>query len=368
MTVIGVGLIGASPLNPGWAVNGHIPALKTLPEYSIRAVSTNRPESARAASVAFDVPGFDNHSALIAHPDIDLVVITVRVPDHLKLVNAVLDAKKMVYCEWPLGNGLQEGIELATRAQQLGVRTIVGLQGRFAPAVCHARDLIAEGYVGEVLATTMVGSGIAWGPMVDRTHKYWFDIKNGATTLSVPTLHALDPLCYVLGEFESVSANLALRRKTATVVDDGNAIIPVTAPDQVAITGTLKGGALASVFYRGGVSRGVNLRWEINGSEGDLVLTSAIGNLQVADLKLEGGRREDTVVKPINIPAAYFELAPSAPEGFAANVARIYAQFARDLRDGTRRTPDFSHGVTRHRLLEAITTADRTGTVQKVRS
>jgi len=32
MNSLGVGIIGASPLNPGWAVNAHIPALKALPD------------------------------------------------------------------------------------------------------------------------------------------------------------------------------------------------------------------------------------------------------------------------------------------------------------------------------------------------
>jgi predicted dehydrogenase len=39
---IGVGVIGASPINPGWAVKAHIPALKALPGYELRAVSTSR--------------------------------------------------------------------------------------------------------------------------------------------------------------------------------------------------------------------------------------------------------------------------------------------------------------------------------------
>jgi predicted dehydrogenase len=74
MNSLGVGIIGASPLNPGWAVNAHIPALKALPDYELRVVSTSRRESA-------------------------------------------------------------------------GVRTAVGLQARFAPAIRRARDLIVDGYM-----------------------------------------------------------------------------------------------------------------------------------------------------------------------------------------------------------------------------
>jgi predicted dehydrogenase len=71
MKKIGVGIIGASPLNPDWAVNAHIPALKALLEYELRAVSTSRRESAEAASKAFGVAAtFDNHHDLIADPGV----------------------------------------------------------------------------------------------------------------------------------------------------------------------------------------------------------------------------------------------------------------------------------------------------------
>jgi hypothetical protein len=102
---------------------------------------------------------------------------------------------------------------------------------------------------------------------------------------SVPTLHALEAINYVLGDFASVAATSAVRRPTVTLAEDGSTL-PVTAHDQIAISGVLKSGVIASIFYRGEVSRGNNLRWQINGTKGDLVITAALGNLQIADLKL----------------------------------------------------------------------------------
>jgi predicted dehydrogenase len=183
-----------------------------------------------------------------------------------------------------------------------------------------------------------------------------FDVATGANLLSVPTLHALDALIHVLGEFTSVTATVAVRRRTIRVADDLSTLT-ATAPDHAAIAGILEGGAVASVFYRGGVSRGANLRWEINGTEGDLVLSSDVGNLQVADLRLEGGRGADRTVSTIALPASYAE----APGGLAtapgSNVLRLYAALAQDIRSGTREVPDFAHALRRHRLLAAIETA-----------
>ena len=80
MKTIGVGIIGASPLNPGWAVLAHIPALKALPDYELRAISTNRRDSAEAAAKAFGVAAtFDNHIDLIADPGVDLESLALDV-------------------------------------------------------------------------------------------------------------------------------------------------------------------------------------------------------------------------------------------------------------------------------------------------
>ena len=214
----------------------HIPALQVLPDYRLVAVSTSRRESAEAASRTFGVPAFDSHEALIAHPDVDLVVVTVKVPLHYRVVSAALDAGKMICCEWPLGNGLAEAERLSRYALTAGVRTVCGLQARFSPAIRYARDLIADGYIGEVLATTLVGSGHLWGAETQRPYAYAFDASNGATMLTVPVLHALDALTFAIGDFDSVTASTAIRRRVVRFVEDG-AIQPVAAPDHVAIAG-----------------------------------------------------------------------------------------------------------------------------------
>ena len=51
---LGVGIIGVSPAR-GWATTAHIPALRALPNYEIRALSAHSAESARAVGEAFGV-------------------------------------------------------------------------------------------------------------------------------------------------------------------------------------------------------------------------------------------------------------------------------------------------------------------------
>ncbi|WP_043434188.1 Gfo/Idh/MocA family protein [Cystobacter fuscus] len=356
---MGVGIIGASP-ERGWAASAHIPALRALPAYEIRALSTSRRESAQAASRQFGVPlAFDNAEELVARPEVDLVVVSVKVPQHRELVTTALEAGKDVYCEWPLGNGLAEAEALAALARARGVRAIVGLQARASPAVRYVRDLVSSGFVGEVLSTSLVGSGLAWGGIIDPSSLYLLDARNGATLLTIPFGHTVDALCWCLGEFREVSATLATRRPAVPVMGT-NETRPQTSPDQVAVSGVLTTGAVASIHYRGGTSRGTNLLWEINGTEGDLVFTGSSGHLQMTDLSLSGGNGKEKF-GPLSIPERYFA-APGAPQGSAFNVAQAYAQFAQD--PGS--VPSFDDAVVRHKMIEAILEAARTGQTQRL--
>src|SRR6185295_9993899 len=113
MSRIGVGVIGASPLRPGWAVTAHLPALLALSEYELRAVATSSEASAKAAGEAYGVPAYGDPAAMIARADIDLVVVTVKLAHHHTLVAAAIAAGKMVMCEWPLGVDFEQTADLA---------------------------------------------------------------------------------------------------------------------------------------------------------------------------------------------------------------------------------------------------------------
>jgi len=355
---IRIGIIGANP-DRGWAAQAHIPALKSLPDdFEITALSTSRRESADAASKRFGVSlSFDNHQDLVSSGEVDVVAITVKVPHHFELASAALNAGKAVYCEWPLGNGLKEAEDLAALAKKKNVLAVTGLQARSAPPVAYVRDLIQQGYVGEVLSTTLIGSGMGWGPTVEPYNVYINDKKNGATMLSIAVGHAADALCYCLGEVQELSATMTVRRKSFTIAKTGESK-PMTAEDQVGVTGLLEGGAAFSIHYRGGQSRGTNLLWEINGTEGDLQLTAAGGQAQIFEMTVRGGKGAQSSLEVLPVPEQYRW---SPVQGPALNVAQAYAHFARDYREGTHLCSTFDDAVTRHRMLDAIERAASTG-------
>jgi predicted dehydrogenase len=353
-STLGVGIIGVSPVR-GWAAIAHIPALRALPNYEIRALSAHTAESARAVGEVFGVSAvFSDPKQLVTQPEIDLVAVTVKAPHHREFVSAALAAGKAVYCEWPLGRDLDDARAMAVLAAERGVPTVVGLQARQAPAIAFVQELLRDGYVGEVLSTTMVGLSVP-GDVVVRPNAYMLDKANGANVLTVAVGHSLDILSYVLGEFADLSAVSALRRPHITIEETGEQIVK-TAADQIAVIGTLASGVTVSVHIREAVAGGTGFLWEINGTDGTLRITAdgAIPGIYPLTVAGAHGRNEPT---ELAVPVVLRQKWPALTslEGAPAyNVGRAYAAFAADLDNGTHTVPDFADAVRRHEVIAAI--------------
>jgi predicted dehydrogenase len=352
---IRVGVIGLST-SGGWAANAHLPALRALDGYELRALAASSPERAAAAALTHDIQrSFGTPEELVACDEVDLVVVSVRLPHHGRLVRAAIEGGKPVLCEWPLGKDLDEARELAEAARSRGLFTAVGLQARSAPAVRYVADLVADGYVGEVLSTTLTGTGTDWGAVI-RTpgHRYLFSPADGATMLTIPFGHTLDGVASVLGEPTILRATLAARRSMVRDTESGE-MMPMISADQIAVTGVLPGGAVLSAHYRGGDSGGTNFRWEINGTEGNLLLEAPRGHLQLVYPTVRGARG-NAELAAIEVPASYHRVPGLDKDrtGLSYNVAHAYRQLLDDVTAGTRLVPDFDHAVRRHQTLQSI--------------
>lgn len=349
---IRVGFIGLNP-DSHWAATAHFPALKSLSnDFEVVGVANTSFESAKRTAETLQLPhAFENAQALIQSPKIDLVVVTVKVPYHFNLVKAALEAGKHVYCEHPLGNGLEESKELARIAKEKGVVAVVGTQMVVAPEITYLQKLIQDGYVGKVLSTTLIGSGGNWSNETIKEYYYLFDKANGATMLTIPLGHTLAGLTKVLGGFDSLKAKMVNNFPTVKITDT-NEEKSKTAEDQIMVIGTLKSGAAVSVHYRGGISKGTNLLWEINGTEGDIQVTGANGHGQMIQLSIRGARKDDPQLAPLTPPAELYKGFPD--NSIARNVANVYARLAGDIRNNTHTAPTFQDDVILYELLNTI--------------
>ena len=235
------------------------------------AVCTAHPETAAASAEKFGARlAFHDYHEMVSHPDIDVVSVVVRVPQHRELTMAALEAGKHVYTEWPLGANLAEAQEMANLAQAKGVHTMVGLQARCSPVYLRMKELIDEGYVGEVLSCHLSQVGSGGGTRTsDRTWQR--DKSLGANTLTISFGHVVDALCMCLGEFQEASA--AVSTQVARWYEtDTNRYVDVTSPDNILVSGRLTSGAAASVYVASTPYHGSGHRVEVYGSKGTLVV------------------------------------------------------------------------------------------------
>jgi predicted dehydrogenase len=359
---IRVGIVGASP-GRGFAAISHVPALQALPEFEIVAVCTSSQATADAAAKHYGWPlAFADSAALAAHPDVDLVTVCVKVPDHFDPVMAAIDAGKHVYCEWPLGRDTAEAMRLRDAAQAKGVRHAVGLQGQVSPAINYVKDLIAEGHIGRVLSGTLFVNAGNWGKTIDRA--YQTDHANGANLMTITGGHNLDLLCHILGEFRELSA-FAVSQRTHIPLHATGELVPKNVPDQLVVSGIVGDGAVMSVQVRGGMTRGNEFLFEIHGEDGDLVLAATTrASTQRQELSVRGARGVGEPLADMAIPAKYRWVPEGVPDGSPYNVAQLYARLGEGIRNGTSVTPGFDAAVTRHRLLDMIVMASETGRKQ----
>src|SRR5205814_7207216 len=245
-----------------------------------------------------------------------------------------------------------------------------GLQAREAPAIEFVQELLRDGYVGEVLSTTMVGLSVP-GDVVVKPNAYMLDKANGANLLTIALGHSLDTLNYLLGEFADLWAVSAVRRPLISIEETGEQIVK-TAADQIAVIGTLTSGATASVHIREAVAGGIGFFWEINGTDGTLRISADAALPEIFPLTVAGARGRGEPAE-LGLPAALTQKWPalaSLEGGPAYNVGRAYAAFAADIENGTHAVPDFADAVRRHEVIAAIERAAASGervTVHAVR-
>ena len=201
-----------------------------------------------------------------------------------------------------------------------------------------------------------------WGATLDRA--YQADFANGANMMTITGGHNLDLLCHCLGEFRELSA-FAVSQRSHIPLDGTGEMIAMDVPDQLVVSGVVGDGTVVSVQVRGGMTRGQEFLFEIHGSDGDLVL-SATGraSTQRQELVVQGARGAGAALAEMAVPAEYRWVPAETPVGSPYNVAQLYAKLADAIRGGTPMHPGFDDAVVRHRMIDMIVEASRSGRKQ----
>jgi predicted dehydrogenase len=350
---IRIGIIGANP-ERGWARDAHLAALHALPDFTVAAVSARTQEIADAAAAHFGArQAYGDSLALVRSPEVDVVAITVKVPEHRAIVLAALAAGKHVYCEWPLGRDLAEAREMAA-AVPSGIHAMIGLQGLFAPAILAAAALVRDGAIGDPRILRVFGSAAAWGPDTPEFGAYLQDKSNGATLETIGGGHTLAPVEALVGRYVAVDArNSTFVRQVPVFGTDRH--VERTCADHMLVLGLHESGCVSTFEVIGGRPKTRTALFELEGDKGWLRVSGTVpGTCQIAPLTLEAsvqvGMREPVVA---GLPGA------------SANVAEAWAWFGRDLREETFTVPDFAAAERLTGLLAAIDRASISGKRQR---
>ena len=102
------------------------------------------------AAHAPDAQQYADHRALLDRKDVDAVVIATPDHWHVPILLDALQAGKDVYCEKPVTHLLEESDRVVAAVRDSKRIVQIGLQQRSWPHFAQARDVIAEGRLGQV--------------------------------------------------------------------------------------------------------------------------------------------------------------------------------------------------------------------------
>jgi predicted dehydrogenase len=214
MTALGIGVIGF-----GWLGQAHSRSVARIPtlfsdrgfDAALVVCGDTLPERREEAVGSF---GFARSTAdwqeVVGDPAVDVVFIAAPNMLHVELVEAAASAGKHVFCEKPVGGTPEQTVRAEKAARVAGVISGVGYNYRWAPLVQYARQLIADGRLGEITNYrgrffSMYGSDplgvLSWRFLVDQAG---YGVTTDLMSHSVDLAHMLlGPITRVVGTTET---------------------------------------------------------------------------------------------------------------------------------------------------------------------
>lgn len=213
---VGIGLVGV-----GWMGQLHSFAYRRCRDHfpdcpGVARLVVAADEDPARAGVAVERLGFERSvtdwRAVVDDPEVEAVSIATPNRLHRDVAVAAAAAGKHVWVEKPVGRFPAETAEVADAVAAAGVRSLVGFNYRHAPAVRHARELIATGALGAI--DHFRSQWLAAYAADPRGALSWRFLRDeaGLGILGDLGSHAVDLAQCLLGPIESVTA------RTETVV------------------------------------------------------------------------------------------------------------------------------------------------------
>ena len=312
-----------------------------------------------AASRAGNALGFHRSTgdwqALVADPAVDLVDITTPNLLHEPMAMAAIAAGKPVYCEKPLAPTAETAYAMAEAAEKAGLATFVGFNYLKNPLTRLAREIIASGEIGEIWSFR----GIHAEDYMSDPASPWtwrLDPKGGAGAIADLGSHVVSLARFLMGEVESVTADMATVVRERPASDGGMRNVEVD--DEARALVRFRGGAVGTIEASWIASgRKMYLAFELTGSKGSLCLNmERMNELRLfirGDAPGRGGYRE-IPMGPDHPDYAPFCPAPGHQLGFNDIKAIEIKELVTALATGRPFYPDFREAAKIQAVIDAI--------------
>jgi predicted dehydrogenase len=387
-TGIGVGVIGL-----GWMGRVHSRGYRRLlghyPDcpFEPRLVMAADAVEARARESAGRL-GFEGWSTdwreVVEHSEVEAVSITAPNYLHREIAVAAARAGKHVWLEKPCGRIPAETFEIESAIEEAGVRSMIGLMYRHAPAVEYAREVIASGGLGEV--THYRGyflADYASDPNGALTWRYKREYA-GLGVLGDIMPHSVDVAQSLLGPIGSVCAQrdtfirerpeVPMGMGTGHFVVEGGEMGLVENEDYVSCLVWFESGARGTLeTSRVCVGPHVRMSFEANGSQGALSWDfERLNELKLYGVDATGDRGYRTVFAAPGM-GDFGNFQPGAGIAMGYDDLKVIEahRFLSSIADGRQREPGIREIASAMRVAEAMERSCETGrweTVARSRS
>lgn len=260
--------------------------------------------------------------AVVESRDIDVVDICVPSVLHREIALAAIANGKVVYCEKPVGLSGSDAREVAAAARQAGIRSLTGYTYLRNPMIGLARELIAEGVLGDiVLFRGTHNEDYLSDPAQPFTWRCDQALAGKAGALGDLGSHIISIALHLVGDIAAVTGETKIVTGERIVVGDRRERREVTNDDQalalLRFTNGVQGYVEASRIASGSK---MAINYEIIGSKGALRFEGERGgelNLHVAGKAPERAGFTRILTHP-NHPF-YAAISPAAGHGLSFN-------------------------------------------------
>lgn len=305
---------------------------------------------------------------VIERPDIDIIDICSPGDAHMPQAIAAAEAKKVVFCEKPLANTLQEAEAVLAAAKKNKVIHMLCHNYRRIPAVTLAKQMIEAGEIGEIFhyRGTYLQDWIV-DPNFPRVWRLQKSVA-GSGALGDIASHSIDLSRYLVGEISEVSGLLKTFIKERPMPDDPKKMGKVDVDDAALSLVKFRNGAVGSIEgSRFATGRKNYNRFEINGSKGSIAFDlERMNELEV--YKEEGPNSGFKTI--LATDAAHPFVAGWWPPGHIIGYEHTFTHTVYDLLKAiaSRKipTPNFEDGVRNQRVLDAIERSAKSKAWEKV--